>query len=400
MAARKKKTEAQLADIATGHQTYLQKLAASWANVSVKEINATERDMILYIQDFIRNFGSIGLDKKTEAKFAMLEKQIKTIRKPGINAAYVFILDDGKNLAENESKWINEYTGALTGEAGKTITATAAANIPKYGNYNGHSIQGWFNKLGDDEAFKITGAVRTGLANGDSMAAMIRTIQGTAEQGFRDGIIETTRREATNIARTACNGVANDAKMAFYEENQNLISFLVYTATLDSRTSLICASLDGTKWKVPEDMDKVRTPPLHHNCRSTLLPQTPLAGETTRPAANADFERLAREEYNAKYPGKKFDDLAPSTRKKYFYEAQDAYEVRTGKPAYSNVNKSTTWSDWFSRQSATDQREYLGATRYKAYKSGEYNIKDYVNPDNSKPYSVAELKVMDKKAFE
>lgn len=52
----------------------------------------------------------------------------------------------------------------------------------------------------------------------------------------------------------------------------------VYTAVLDERTSEICQSLDGTVLNIEDAVPWENAPPMHYNCRSTLVPL--IDGET------------------------------------------------------------------------------------------------------------------------
>ena len=94
----------------------------------------------------------------------------------------------------------------------------------------------------------------------------------------------------------------------------------------------------------------------------------------SRPAANADFDALAKEAYNEaarkKSSPRRWDDLSPSTRLKYYYKAQKDFEKRTGKPAYRQVSPSTTFAEYFERQDDAFKRSWLGAKRYEAYRNG------------------------------
>lgn len=112
-----------------------------------------------------------------------------------------------------------------------------------------------------------------------------------------------------------------------------------WLATLDFRTCPQCKSLDGVRWKRGEKHPK---PPLHPGCRCVLIPVTELTdlgNDVPRPVANADFEALAKKAYETKFPNKNWKDLSPSTRKKYYYQAQKDFELTTGKPAYSFVTR-------------------------------------------------------------
>ena len=42
-----------------------------------------------------------------------------------------------------------------------------------------------------------------------------------------------------------------------------------YDAVMDGKTSEVCRGLNGTVW--PIDSDEIKVPPLHYNCRSSLL---------------------------------------------------------------------------------------------------------------------------------
>jgi hypothetical protein len=64
------------------------------------------------------------------------------------------------------------------------------------------------------------------------------------------------------------NGVANNSRMGGYEANADVLNGVKFLATLDSRTSKICALLDGTTWTMEEVKKRlVKRPPLHPNCR-------------------------------------------------------------------------------------------------------------------------------------
>jgi hypothetical protein len=62
--------------------------------------------------------------------------------------------------------------------------------------------------------------------------------------------------------------VANEASQQVYKANQDVTQKYQYLATLDSRTSAICRSLDGKTFKYGDGP----TPPVHFNCRSTTIP--------------------------------------------------------------------------------------------------------------------------------
>ena len=62
------------------------------------------------------------------------------------------------------------------------------------------------------------------------------------------------------------------------------------------------------------------------------------------------------------------------------------------------VSAKTRYPDWFARQPASFQREWLGDTRYKLYKKGDYTIDRFVDPVG-RQYSIAELEARDSETF-
>ena len=62
----------------------------------------------------------------------------------------------------------------------------------------------------------------------------------------------------------------NKAEIEAYEEMG--IKKFKYLAVLDSRTSEICRDMDGKIFDVKDAVQGENTPPLHPNCRSTIVP--------------------------------------------------------------------------------------------------------------------------------
>lgn len=71
------------------------------------------------------------------------------------------------------------------------------------------------------------------------------------------------------IARTETVRLANQGLKSLYEEND--IGQYRYLAAVDDRTSSICLSLNGQVFDVEDGMPGVNMPPMHVNCRSTII---------------------------------------------------------------------------------------------------------------------------------
>lgn len=159
-------------------------------------------------------------------------------------------------------------TFSLTAAKGATIT------LP-----NGEVLEKAFRGIAVDQAEQFSQVVRNGLLTGETTPSIAKRLIGSLQFGEE---AKTVRQlvaaggQATAVAdnqvmalvRTSINQVANTASQQVYEANQDITKKYRYVATLDSRTSSICAALDGREF----EYGKGPMPPSHFNCRSTTVP--------------------------------------------------------------------------------------------------------------------------------
>jgi SPP1 gp7 family putative phage head morphogenesis protein len=159
-------------------------------------------------------------------------------------------------------------TFSLTAAKGATIT------LP-----NGEVLEKAFRGVAVDQAERFSQVVRNGLLTGETTPSIAKRLIGNLQFGEE---AKTVRQlvaaggQATAVAdnqvmalvRTSINQVANSASQQVYEANQGITKKYRYVATLDSRTSSICAALDGREF----EYGKGPMPPQHFNCRSTTVP--------------------------------------------------------------------------------------------------------------------------------
>jgi len=110
------------------------------------------------------------------------------------------------------------------------------------------------------ELVRIQSKVRGGLAKGKAHNDIIKDV------------IKTTRLtevQASTLTRTSITSTQTAAMSRVIESNKGALKGYMFTAILDSRTSPICAHHNGKLYPVG---DTRYMPPLHWNCRSTLIP--------------------------------------------------------------------------------------------------------------------------------
>ena len=128
----------------------------------------------------------------------------------------------------------------------------------------------FINGFKPEEVRRITSAINGGFAQGQTTSQIVRNIVGTRSAGFNDGILNTTRREAQLLVRTAVNHISTQAKDEFNRQNDIIIGYRI-VATLDSRTSNICKGFDGEVILKSASLQPM--PPFHPNCRTTTAPE-------------------------------------------------------------------------------------------------------------------------------
>ena len=113
------------------------------------------------------------------------------------------------------------------------------------------------NKLQD----RIEKGLMDCISRGVSKDELVKTLMDDFGKGFSD---------ADRIARTELTYVQNQAAKDRYEAAG--IKKYQYLAEIDSRTSNICKELNGKEFNFTVSSVGVNMPPMHTNCRSTIIP--------------------------------------------------------------------------------------------------------------------------------
>lgn len=134
-----------------------------------------------------------------------------------------------------------------------TISRARAAAFSK--PFETRLLRDWVRDLGANDKRRLRSAIQNGFIEGLTTPQIARSVQNE---------IDVTRRHATTITRSALSHTANAARSEVGRANADLVKGVQYIATLDSRTTLRCASLDKRVFPV----DSGPRPPQHHQCRS------------------------------------------------------------------------------------------------------------------------------------
>ncbi|MDR1570220.1 MAG: minor capsid protein [Oscillospiraceae bacterium] len=132
---------------------------------------------------------------------------------------------------------------------------------------------------------------------------------------------------ASRIVRTETTYVANQATIAGFRASG--VEWYEFLATLDSRTSAVCQDNDGEKFLVADAQPGVNLPPLHPNCRSTIV-------------AAIDAQDKARLERTAMNENGRFYRVPASMTYKEWAEKAMGGRVRSPDPGGSSDTDAPT----------------------------------------------------------
>jgi SPP1 gp7 family putative phage head morphogenesis protein len=287
----------------------------------------------------------------TKNRLERQQKEIKKIRKE---------LD--KLLAEETTKQGKALTKTTMQIEQKTINAAiqpfinVSTTLPTTNTVWSSIISKPFENKLIKEHFKdwsathtkiIVNGLQKAFIEGRTINQAVSEIFGTVSAKFKDGALQPSRSAIETVVRTSINHMSNTAKDIFYQENDDIVKGYQWVSTLDSRTSLICAGLDG-KYDLYDGTVKQlngQRPPAHFNCRSTTAPLI-----------------------------KSWKELG--------IDLKEAPET-TRASMNGQVAATQTFNKWLKDQPAKIQKEVLGPSRYKLWKDGEVPLDKFVDNKNN-----------------
>ncbi len=202
-----------------------------------------------------------------------------------------------KSYYQSEFTFAQSFGNVLTFTQVPKRIINRAANMDWRGSM--FSSQVWSNKEKLLQQLQIK--IPQGIAMGKNSLVISKDISQSMGASYKNVV---------RVVRTETNAIYNNARKDLYEDFN--VKWYVYVATLDSRTSQICQSLDGKEFKVDEAETGVNYPPMHAHCRSTTVPKT-FTVPTERIAKNSNGKNImvpgdmTYKEYAKKYQPKIYD---------------------------------------------------------------------------------------------
>ena len=160
-------------------------------------------------------------------------------------------------LFTDQYKEVSELMGVMA----PVINREAIKTIIEY-PYAGKMFSDriWDNK--DALVKHIHQNLTVGIIRGDSVQKMARQLK-------KD--LNVLYYQAERLVRTETNYAMNQGHKKGYEDS-GVVEKYEFLAAIDSRTSKLCKNQDGKVYKLKSAVVGKNYPPLHPNCRSTVIP--------------------------------------------------------------------------------------------------------------------------------
>ena len=293
---------------------------------------------------------SVARNRYRRARVETLLKEINALNAEAYPQIQKLLQDTTAKIGAQQAGWatdaLQQSVGAVKLKPTTGVGVAYFRQIMKADPFDGDTLKMWTERHKAATVNAVRQQIQLGMAQSETLGDIVRRVSGRSAGGgrFTGGVLATSTKQAEGIARTAINYIANRAHMAVYEQNDDVLTGVEFTATLDSRTTQICARWDGTVFKV--DDPKKQTPPLHFNCRSVLVPVVDWNGLGIEPPAEG-----------------------------------------TRASATGQRPSSLTYEEWFREKNDSpagraQQDSIIGPTRARLFREGRLTFRDMIGNDN------------------
>lgn len=317
-------------------------------HIDLMRVDASLRRKVFAILGELEN-DLVGRIPRTEWSKARINKQLEEVRSI-IKASYSDIATEGAELMAGIAS-VSASSAAAGLVAGADVApvlpnAEALKSLARNAVIQGATQAAWWKRQSDDTAWRFAREVNQGIAAAETTGQIIQRIRGRA--GF-PGVMKISRANAAALVQTSVQTVANEARLATMEANEDLYDGYVWVATLDSHTCPQCAPRDGLKWDTKKrpigHSMPFKNPPIHFNDRCVLVP---------------DVKEF-----------KGFDGGRVSE--------------------FGDVSSKTTFSEFLARQSKEYQEDVLGKGRAELFRAKKITLQDLIDGRGNE-LTLAELK--------
>lgn len=355
-----------LIEVLTQHQAYLYRVSSQSVNELTRLFNSESEQMLSKLRDLLDELSDAEKVALAGGQYTTTNlKEIRDLISQWFTSLSTSIPEafavSATALAVYEAKYTAKLYGGKIKKPNGNKLYSSAKKTPLIG---GALVDELLSKIATSARQKVEYAIRDGISSGKTNQEIIQRIRGTKRQNYDDGILNTSKSDIERTVRTLRSHVANQAYLDSFR--QLGFEYVKLVATLDGRTTKLCAFLDGKVWKIGDP--DIRIPPLHPNCRSILVP--------------VDKDGLLIGERPFVMDERKVKDIPKDEREQLI----------------GQIDANTKFKEFFKKTDDFFQKEWLGPKRYKLYKEGDFDFDKFFDPEGEL-YTLDQLRKLDERTF-
>lgn len=264
----------KLTTIYSQHTVYLQRLGATEGLKVTPYLVAIENDVVSILNKYRKR-------KVTAALQQTIQEQINEATRKHLQDYTAQLKVENRALGAYEAEFAATTLNGVVDnkDFNSTVPSAAAVNSVatvtpiKLGDNSYTAYSSMMSNYWQKWTNEVDGIVQAGFLEGSTIPEITNAITAQmdlSKSGTTKSVLDRSRRAAKSLAVTGTNHYANTARIAFLDENDDILKGYRFLAVNDSRTSTRCRALDQTVWPANSPKLNSVTPPLHPNCRSAL----------------------------------------------------------------------------------------------------------------------------------
>jgi SPP1 gp7 family putative phage head morphogenesis protein len=358
----------ELFDDVIRHQIGLRRFTSREIREILKLLKQADDDLLDLIQRRLRVLSDGPIPEtgsRTLERLEALLKEVRELRKKAMAELATKVAQDMRDMSVAEGALeaaVLTQAIPISIELARIPASTLRALVNAR-PFQGRFLRDWFLGLEQRDRRAVETAIRLGVIEGETTDQIVRRVRGTRANGFKDGALSITRRNAEAITRTAVTHYSNAARNEVWKANSDVIEGLRWTATLDGRTSAVCRGRDGRVFPV----DRGPRPPAHVNCRSVMVPILDGVGVLGKRPTVVDTRTRARREVDFRAEARKRGVPIQQVRREW------------ADSVIGRVPAETTYEQFLRRQSKGFQDDVLGDKKGTLFRKGELPLDRFVD---------------------
>lgn len=342
------KADLIIADEMLSHKIDLMRFTAGEQKQVLALLTEMQKELKAKLNGDLTDFAKSRVNKLLKESNEIIDQYYKDIQ-----GQFVF-----PALAANEAETTAKILTSVGLEA-SLPTETALRSIVSNILIEGAPSSAWWAKQAESTAFNFAAQVRQGVVQGETLQQIVTRVVGSPKKGI-PGIMKTSRRGALALVHTSISTIANDASLATFRSNGDVVKGVRQLSTLDGHTTKTCIAYSGNEWDLAGNplngsLPFNGGPPRHWNCRSVLT------------AITKTYREM----------GINVDEAPGGTR------ASDLGQIKA----------DITFDEFLKRHSKAYTDELLGPGRAELWRNGKITLQDLVG-GNGRELTLKQLKAL------